>query len=131
MIESSNVYTNIELMEMFGLKIAKLLQGYSPSLIVSGNTPFLNLLSHIAARELHTNRVTVAVDLGVLEIEPAVEVTDVTAFLSTYKEKDMELLAIQHYLLGKSMKLILVQISAEGTPGLIADLVLDVQVVQT
>lgn len=130
MIESSDVYTNIELVEVFGLKIAKLLQGYSPSLIVSGNTPFLNLVSHIASRELHTNRVTVAVDLGVLKIEPSLEVTEVIAFLSTYEEQNTELLAIQHYLLSKSMKLILVKISAEGTPGQISELILDSQVIQ-
>lgn len=130
MDEASQTYTNVLLLEGLGKIIAELLREYSPNLIVSENTPFLNVVSHIITRELQANRATAEVDLGVLKIAPNFVSSDTIAFLHTYSVGSTGLVAIKHHLQSKSEKLILMRISAEGTPEEVKDFTLNSTVVQ-
>lgn len=130
MDEVSQAYTNVLLIEGLGKITAKLLEEYSPNLVVSENTPFLNVVSHIVTRELQANRATAQVDLGVLKIEPYFVLSDTIAFLHTYSVESTELAAINLHLRSKSEKLILIRISAEGVPQEVVDFDLNLTVVR-
>ena len=125
MDEASQTYTNVPLLEGLGKIVAELMREHTPNLIVSENTPFLNVVSHVTTRELQTNRATAEVDLGVLKIEPEFVSSGTIAFIHTYPVESTELVAIKHHLQSKSKKLILVRISAEGTPEEVKDFTLN------
>ena len=125
MDEASQTYTNVPLLEGLGKIVAELMREHTPNLIVSENTPFLNVVSHVITRELQANRATAEVDLGVLKIEPEFVSSGTIAFIHTYTVESTELVAIKHHLQSKSKKLILVRISAEGTPEEVKDFTLN------
>jgi hypothetical protein len=125
MDEASQTYTNVPLLEGLGKIVAELMREHTPNLIVSENTPFLNVVSHVITRELQANRATAEVDLGVLKIEPEFVSSGTIAFIHTYPVESTELVAIKHHLQSKSKKLILVRISAEGTPEEVKDFTLN------
>lgn len=125
MDEASQTYTNVPLLEGLGKIVAELMREHTPNLIVSENTPFLNVVSHVITRELQANRATAEVDLGVLKIEPEFVSSGTIAFIHTYPVESTELVAIKHHLQSKSKKLILVRISAEGTPEEVNDFTLN------
>ena len=125
MDEASQTYTNVPLLEGLGKIVAELMREHTPNLIISENTPFLNVVSHVITRELQANRATAEVDLGVLKIEPEFVSSGTIAFIHTYPVESTELVAIKHHLQSKSKKLILVRISAEGTPEEVKDFTLN------
>ena len=125
MDEASQTYTNVPLLEGLGKIVAELMREHTLNLIVSENTPFLNVVSHVITRELQANRATAEVDLGVLKIEPEFVSSGTIAFIHTYPVESTELVAIKHHLQSKSKKLILVRISAEGTPEEVKDFTLN------
>ena len=125
MDEASQTYTNVPLLEGLGKIVAELMREHTPNLIVSETTPFLNVVSHVITRELQANRATAEVDLGVLKIEPEFVSSGTIAFIHTYPVESTELVAIKHHLQSKSKKLILVRISAEGTPEEVKDFTLN------
>lgn len=125
MDEASQTYKNVPLLEGLGKIVAELMREHTPNLIVSENTPFLNVVSHVITRELQANRATAEVDLGVLKIEPEFVSSGTIAFIHTYPVESTELVAIKHHLQSKSKKLILVRISAEGTPEEVKDFTLN------
>lgn len=125
MDEASQTYTNVPLLEGLGKIVAELMREHTPNLIVSENTPFLNVVSHVITRELQANRATAEVDLGVLKIEPEFVSSGTIAFIHTYPVESTELVAIKHHLQSKSKKLILVRILAEATPEEVKDFTLN------
>ena len=130
MIEEIEVHTNVTLVEQLGVKIVDLIRVSKPSLILSCDTAFSNIVSHLSARALQIDRAIVGVDLGVLKIEPKISGVDAIAFISTYEDESSEFLGIQHHLMSKTKELILVQIFAKPGPSLLSDFYLNSKTVQ-